>query len=69
MSSFSDALNNATAFDSGIRDAASVVSPDGKLFDMLCLVTRQVFSSLEITAPNQADSAARIFMKDMGSSR
>lgn len=57
------------SLDAQVRDAACNVTADEKLFDMLLLVTRQVFSSLEVTAPEQAGSPTRIFMKDMGTSQ
>lgn len=63
VSDFNDSLSRAEALDAQVREEASKVSSDGKLFDMLSLVTRQVFSSLEITA--QANDV-RIFMKDLG---
>ncbi|TFY56071.1 hypothetical protein EVJ58_g7853 [Rhodofomes roseus] len=68
VSDFNNSLAAATALDADLHNAASTVSPDGKLYDMLSLATRQVFSSLEITAPyssGQADDATRIFMKDL----
>lgn len=70
VSNYSVSLNQAALLDEQVRQAASKVSPDGRLFDMLSLATRQVFSSLEITAPDQASgSAARAFMEDMGMSQ
>ena len=55
--------------DARVREDALQVSPDGKLFDMLSLVTRTVFSSLEITAPWGQANDIRIFMKDLGMTR
>ncbi|EPS95242.1 hypothetical protein FOMPIDRAFT_1054402 [Fomitopsis schrenkii] len=65
---FNNSLSKAEALDAQVREEATKVSPDGKLFDMLSLATRQVFSSLEITAPRQPGDEIRIFMKDMGMS-
>ncbi|KAH9924399.1 uncharacterized protein B0H18DRAFT_1119936 [Fomitopsis serialis] len=72
ISDFNNSLTQATVLDTEIRKAASSISSDGKLFDMISLATRQVFSALEITAPDdigQAGAATRIFMKDVGTSR
>ncbi|KAH9914014.1 uncharacterized protein B0H18DRAFT_887524 [Fomitopsis serialis] len=69
VSDFNDSLTQAKLFDTQVREAASSISVDGKLYDMLSLATRQVFSSLEITAPYQSDGTTRIFMKDLGTSQ
>ena len=66
ISDFDDSLSRAEALDAQVREEASGVSSDGKLFDMLSLVTRQVFSSLEITAHQDQANDVRIFMKDLG---
>ena len=55
--------------DARVREDAFLLSPDGKLFDMLSLVTRQVFSSLEMTAPWGQANRVRTFMKDLGMTR
>lgn len=70
VSNYSFLLSHALEFDEQVRQAASKVSPDGRLFDMLSLATRQVFSSLEITAPDKSSgNVARAFMKDLGVSQ
>ena len=70
VSNYSFSSSQALEFDEQVRQAASKVSPDGRLFDMLSLATRQVFSSLEITAPDQSSgNVARAFMKDIGVSQ
>ena len=70
VSNYSFSSSQALEFDEQVRQAASKVSPDGRLFDMLSLATRQVFSSLEITAPDQSSgNVARAFMKDLGVSQ
>ncbi|KAH9913166.1 uncharacterized protein B0H18DRAFT_941756 [Fomitopsis serialis] len=69
VSDFNNSLTQANLLDTQVREAASSISADGKLYDMLSLATRQVFSSLEITAPYQSDGTTRIFMKDMGTSQ
>lgn len=66
ISDFNNSLSQSKTLDAQVREEAFKVSPDGKLFDMLSLVTRQVFSSLEITAPPGQGGEVRIFMKDMG---
>ncbi|KZT68277.1 hypothetical protein DAEQUDRAFT_337507 [Daedalea quercina L-15889] len=66
VSNYDNSLSQAMALDERIREEALNISADGKLYDMLSLATRQVFSSLEITAPESAGGQARIFMKDMG---
>ena len=66
ISDFNNSLSQSKILDAQVREEAFKVSPDGKLFDMLSLVTRQVFSSLEITAPQSQGDEVRIFMKDMG---
>ena len=66
ISDFNNSLSRAEMLDAQVREQAAKVSPDGKLFDMLSLVTRQVFSSLDITAPQGQNDEVRIFMKDMG---
>ncbi|EPS95243.1 hypothetical protein FOMPIDRAFT_1054403 [Fomitopsis schrenkii] len=68
ITDFNNSLSQAKTLDAQVREEASKVSPDGQLFDMLSLATRQVFSSLEITAPVGQSDEARIFMKDMGMS-
>ncbi|KAH9830721.1 uncharacterized protein C8Q71DRAFT_319596 [Rhodofomes roseus] len=72
VADFNNSLTQAMAFDADIQSAASEISPQGELYDMLSLATRQVFSSLEITAPyqiGQTGGATRIFMKDLGITR
>ncbi|KZT68278.1 hypothetical protein DAEQUDRAFT_812241 [Daedalea quercina L-15889] len=73
VSDFNNSLTLAKAFDAEVYKAASNVSADGKLYDMLSLATRQVYSSLEITAPQavgeQTNNMTRVFMKDMGYDR
>ncbi|KAH9924482.1 uncharacterized protein B0H18DRAFT_1211906 [Fomitopsis serialis] len=69
VSDFNNSLTRAISLDTQVRQAASNISASGKLFDMLSLATRQVFSSLEITAPYQSDNTTRIFMRDMGTSQ
>ncbi|KAH9914021.1 uncharacterized protein B0H18DRAFT_887542 [Fomitopsis serialis] len=69
ISDFDNSLTQANLLDTQVREAASSISADGKLYDMLSLATRQVFSSLEITAPYQSDATTRIFMKDLGTSQ
>ena len=69
ISDFNNSLSRSETIDAQVREDAFRVSPDGKLFDMLSLVTRQVFSSLEITAPRGQGDEVRIFMKDMGMSK
>ncbi|KAH9920686.1 uncharacterized protein B0H18DRAFT_1213278 [Fomitopsis serialis] len=72
ISDFNNSLTQAILLDTEICKAASSISSDGKLFDMISLATRQAFSALEITAPDdigQAGAATRIFMKDVGTSR
>ena len=63
---FNNSLSRAEVLDAQMREDAARVSPDGKLFDMLSLATRQVFGSLEVTAPQGEGNETRIFMKDMG---
>ncbi|KAH9914023.1 uncharacterized protein B0H18DRAFT_1125885 [Fomitopsis serialis] len=69
VSDFNTSLTQANLLDTQVRGAASSISVDGKLHDMLSLATRQAFSSLEITAPHGSDGTTRIFMKDMGTSQ
>ena len=69
IADFNASLSRAVALDAQVREEAAKVSPDGKLFNMLSLVTRQVFSSLEITASQSQGDEVRIFMKDMGMSK
>ncbi|KAH9914017.1 uncharacterized protein B0H18DRAFT_151561 [Fomitopsis serialis] len=69
VSDFNNSLTRAIFLDAQVRKAASNISADGKLFDMLSLATRQVFGSLEITAPHESDATTRIFMRDMGNSQ
>ena len=66
ISDFDNSLSRAETLDAQVREDAAKISPDGKLFDMISLATRQVFASLEITAPQGQGDEARIFMKDMG---
>ena len=71
ISDFNTSLSRADALDTRVREDAAKASPDGKLFDMLSLATRQVFSSFEITAPlsEGQKNATRMFMKDKGMTR
>ncbi|KZT68281.1 hypothetical protein DAEQUDRAFT_338010 [Daedalea quercina L-15889] len=66
---YNNSLAQAVALDQQVYNVALNISADGKLYDMLSLATRQVFSSLVITAPESAGGQARIFMKDMGLTR
>ncbi|KAJ3568310.1 hypothetical protein NP233_g5793 [Leucocoprinus birnbaumii] len=64
------ALNRSLEFDSEIMTAANKISSN--YTDILSLVTRQIFASMEITVARNNDNSLdtlkmRIFMKDMGS--
>ncbi|KAJ3568844.1 hypothetical protein NP233_g5444 [Leucocoprinus birnbaumii] len=68
---FDGALNRSMAFDNTIASPAGTVSSE--YADILSIVTRQLFASLDITvskpqAGNIDPSEVRIFMRDMGDS-
>lgn len=69
LNDFEDAHNRSMIFDTKIMSAANEVSPE--YADILSLVTRQIFASLDITLEKTGGgyfnlSAVRIFMRDMG---
>ncbi|KAF5360962.1 hypothetical protein D9756_005161 [Leucocoprinus leucothites] len=69
LNDFEDARNRSMVFDASIMTAASEISSE--YADILSLVTRQIFASLDITLEKTEggdfnSSAVRIFMKDMG---
>ncbi|KAJ3567658.1 hypothetical protein NP233_g6220 [Leucocoprinus birnbaumii] len=71
LNDFDNALNRSLVFENSVMSPASAISTE--YADILCLVTRQVFGSLDITLSRTADgsvnsSDVRVFMKDMGSS-
>ncbi|KAI0958924.1 hypothetical protein AcV7_004605 [Taiwanofungus camphoratus] len=71
-SGFSDAQTRAEALDKQILTDAASISPD--YGDLVSLAARQVFGGIDITVPMGSNgygntSDARIFMKDIGTSR
>ncbi|KAJ3559781.1 hypothetical protein NP233_g11179 [Leucocoprinus birnbaumii] len=72
LENFPSALNRSLEFDSEIMTAANKISSN--YTEILSLVTRQIFASMEITVARNNDnsldtSKTRIFMKDMGSTK
>jgi hypothetical protein len=72
LADFNDARQRNLGLDTQIMSAASNVSPE--YTDIVSLVTRQLFASMDITIPKAQDgslntSDVKIFMKDMGASK
>ncbi|KAF5360446.1 hypothetical protein D9756_005173 [Leucocoprinus leucothites] len=72
LSDFKDARDRSLTLDNNVTSAASQTSAE--YADILSIVTRQIFASMDITLAKTGDggldsSVVRIFMKDMGVSK
>lgn len=72
LGDFTDAVSRSLALDNKVLSAAATISSE--YGDILSLVTRQIFASMDITIPSAQSgqfnsSDVKIFMKDIGQSQ